>query len=167
MQSIRSNKSFIAERLRAVIPEREKRVYLCIGTENVLADSFGPRVGTILQNNMKKPIFVYGLVDNNINALNLVNAVSVIRTLHPKHKLVVVDAAVGDVSELGCVQVNPYGVRPGSATDKVLPQVGDYSIIGIVSLRGIKNFYSTDYDKQLLIEELTNKVADAIVASES
>lgn len=61
------------ENLAKELQERVKNpVFVCIGTEKVFADSLGPRVGSLLNAQMSKPYFVYGLCNQNITAENLV-----------------------------------------------------------------------------------------------
>lgn len=89
-------------------------VLLCIGTENVTGDSLGPRVGTLIQNKMKRPLLVYGYEGCNVNAQNLVLAYDMVRVMHPEKQIVVIDAAVGDNEEVGCVQIHKGGIMPGA-----------------------------------------------------
>ena len=121
-------------------------VLLCIGTENVTGDSLGPRVGTLIQNKMKRPLLVYGYEGCNVNAQNLV-------------------LAVGDNEEVGCVQIHKGGIMPGAATNKNLPQVGDVSILGVVSKRGCQDFYSSHSDRVMLVEKMAETIADSIIMS--
>lgn len=136
-------------------------VFMCIGTEKVFSDSLGPRVGTLLNNRMKTPQFVYGLVNSNITAENLCASYQIIRALHPHKQIVVIDAAVGAHEQIGTVQVSPEGLLPGAATNKNLPQIGDVSIVGIVGERGMADFYTTASEK----EKLVNKIAEFIVSA--
>ncbi|MEG1528116.1 MAG: spore protease YyaC [Clostridia bacterium] len=147
--------------LAKVLP-KEDVVYMCIGTDSVLADSLGPRVGSYLQENMNKPIFVYGIANNNITAINLLSAYRFIKLLHPDKKIVVVDSAVGDTEEIGKIIFNDAPLCPGAATNKNLPSLGDYSIMGVVAERGLKDFYKKSVDKQTLVDSLAQIISQAI-----
>lgn len=140
-------------------------VFLCIGTENVTGDSLGPRVGTLLQNKMKTPLLIYGYEGCNVNAQNLVLAYDMVKIMHPEKQIVVVDAAVGDNEEVGCVQIHKGGIMPGAATNKNLPQVGDVSILGVVSKRGCQDFYSSHADRVILVEKMAETIANSIILS--
>ncbi|MDD3831688.1 MAG: spore protease YyaC [Clostridia bacterium] len=146
------------------LPPREQVVYFCIGTQKVVADSLGPTVGTILQEKMKSPIFVYGYFEADISALNLLNAYEFIRTLHPDKKVLVIDAGVGDESEIGRIIYKPTPLLPGAATNKNLPSLGHYSIVGIVALRGLEDFYQSTSTKRELINDMAQVIADAILS---
>lgn len=138
-------------------------VVVCIGTENVVADSLGPRVGSLLNENLSMPLFVYGMQGTNIDAKNLSQAVSVIKRLHPNSPLLVVDAAVGTDCQVGKVQLTTGGIVPGAATNKQLENVGDVSIVGIVSNKDMADFYENSVEKSLLVEKLSQFIATTIV----
>jgi len=155
-------KDNVSEIISRSLPPSEECVYMCIGTEHILSDSLGPRVGNILMEQDKKAIFVYGYMGNNINALNLLKAYRVIKLLHPDKKVVVIDAAVGETTEIGSVQILEGGTTPGAATNKNLPNIGDYSILGIIGIKGLKDFYVTSYDREKLLEHMSKIIAEAI-----
>ncbi len=138
-------------------------VVVCIGTENVVADSLGPRVGSLLNENLSIPLFIYGMQGANIDAKNLPLAASVIKRLHPNAQLLVVDAAVGNDNQVGKVQLTIGGITPGAATNKPLQSIGDVSIVGIVGNKDMADFYENNVEKTLLVEKLSQFIATAIV----
>ena len=147
--------------------QNEQTVYMCIGTEKVFSDSLGPRVGTLLNNNLRLPAFVYGLCDQNITAENLLYSYNFIKALHPNSKIVVIDAAVGTMEQIGKVQICDGGIAPGAATNKNLPSVGDVGIIGIVAEKGMGDFYSLNSSKDQLVGSVAQFIADAILGAMS
>ncbi len=158
------SKENAAKTISQYLPSSDECVYMCIGTEHILSDSLGPRVGMILMEQDKKPLFVYGYTGSNINAVNLLKAYQLIKLIHPDKKVVIVDAAVGDVAEVGSVQIIQGGMLPGAATNKNLPNIGDYSVLGIVAMKGLKDFYVTSFDREKLLEEMSKVIAEAITA---
>ena len=136
-------------------------VFLCIGVSKVVSDGLGPKVGSLLKKSHAE-LLVYGTEDFNVNASNLSRAIEFIRKVHPDKKLVVVDSAVGDATEVGCVQILTQGIAPGAATNKTLPKVGDLSLIGVVSMRGAKNFYQSDPDRVALVDKLASVLAESV-----
>ena len=140
-------------------------VYMCIGTEKVFSDSLGPRVGTLLNENMRAPAFVYGLCDQNITAENLLYSYNFIKTLHPESKIVVIDAAVGTKEQIGKIQLCEGGILPGAATNKNLPSVGDVGIVGIVADKGMGDFYTLSSVKDRLVGQIAQFIADAILVA--
>lgn len=140
-------------------------VFMCIGTEKVFSDSLGPRVGTLLNENMLFPAFVYGLREQNITAENLLYSYNFIKALHPESKIVVIDAAVGAKEQIGNVQLCDGGILPGAATNKNLPSVGDVGIVGIVADKGMGDFYTLNSEKDRLVGQIAQFIADAILVA--
>ena len=118
----------LAEELKV---QTNNPVFVCIGTEKVFSDSLGPKVGSLINAKMEKPLFVYGLCDQNITAENLVYCHDFIRQMHPNSQIVVVDAAVGTPDQIGKIQISDGGIVPGAATNKNLPNIGDVSIVAL------------------------------------
>ena len=143
--------------------QSKQTVYMCIGTEKVFSDSLGPRVGSILNEKMTVPAFVYGLCEQNITAENLLYSYSFIKALHPESKIVVIDAAVGSPEQIGRIQISDGGIMPGAATNKNLPSVGDVGIVGIVADKSMNDFYTLNSAKDKLVGEIALFIADAIV----
>lgn len=140
-------------------------VFMCIGTEKVFTDSLGPRVGTLLNMQMREPTFVYGMCEQNITAENLCQSYNFIKSMHPNNTIVVVDAGVGEKEQLGKVQLSENGVLPGAATNKNLPKIGDVGIVGIVAERGMSDFYTLNSAKDKLVGEVAKFIAETIISA--
>lgn len=138
-------------------------VFMCIGTEKVFSDSLGPRVGSLLNDGMQNPVFVYGMCDQNITAENLCHSYNFIKAMHPDSQIVVVDAGVGGYEQIGKIQLCDGGLIPGAATNKNLPSVGDVGIVGIVAERGMGDFYTLNSTKDKLVGAVAQFIADAIL----
>jgi putative sporulation protein YyaC len=166
MESININSGSCREQLQSAIKSIADgvNVFMCIGTEKVVSDSLGPRVGKLLTDKMNKPLFVYGTENANITAENLMYSYNFIKALHPDSKIAVVDAGVGKRDQVGEIQVIDGGIIPGAATNKNLPEVGDVSIVGIVAERGLADFYHSTTSKITLVERLANIICDAVTA---
>lgn len=151
----------LAEGLKPLINGR-KVVILCIGTEKVIGDSLGPATGTRLVNSLTSDVIVYGMLDSNVNAKNLLLVKDMIKTLHSDRVLVAIDAALGLNSEIGTMQIYAHGLYPGSATNKNLPCIGDVSIVGIVNQKicafELSMLYTAKY-------KMVNDMAHAICQS--
>lgn len=152
-----------AELAKDLVKQAENIVVMCIGTENVTSDSLGPRVGSLLNENLATPLFVYGMQGANIDAKNLKTALDVIKRLHPDAPLLVVDAAVGEQWQVGKVQLTKGDIAPGAATNKQLDRVGDISIVGIVGNKNMIDFYDNSVEKNILVESLSQFIATVIV----
>ena len=158
------DKQKMAEELKSKT-KNSQTVYMCIGTEKVFSDSLGPRVGSLLNENMLFPAFVYGLCEQNITAENLLYSYNFIKALHPDSTIVVIDAAVGTTDQIGKIQLCDGGILPGAATNKNLPSVGDVGIIGIVAEKGMSDFYTLNSSKDRLVGQIAQFIADVILVA--
>ena len=155
------DKQRMAEALKS--KTQGQTVYMCIGTEKVFSDSLGPRVGSLINQKMRSPAFVYGLCEQNITAENLLYSYNFIKALHPQSKIVVIDAAVGSPEQIGKIQISDGGIMPGAATNKNLPSVGDVGIVGIVADKSMNDFYTLNSAKDRLVGQIAQFIADAIL----
>ena len=109
----------------------DNTVIICIGTDRAIGDALGPLVGTMLKNSdFKYP--VYGTLDNPIHALNIYESIEKIKSKHSSSQFLAIDACLGSASNIGNIQIREGPILPGKGVGKKLPQVGTYSIVGIV-----------------------------------
>ena len=71
-------------------------VFLCVGNSHVWYDSFGPIVGSLLQNKYNIQSFVYGNCENNITRSNLFDYIEFVKRKHFNKKIIVLDSAISD-----------------------------------------------------------------------
>jgi len=109
-------------------------VFMCIGSDRHLLDSFGPLVGTMLRETAPRVISV-GTLENPVHARNLILKIRETRLLYPDQPWVAIDASVGAEDEIGRLRLRPGGLVPGRALAKNLPLVGQFSITGVVEVR--------------------------------
>ena len=114
-----------------ILSDSATPVILCIGSDRVLGDALGPVTGELLKRKFDVPAFVYGSLDCPVTALNLRSATAFIKARHRDSKIIAIDGAVG--SEVGKISVCGSSLRPGLASGKVLPNVGDVSVIVTVA----------------------------------
>lgn len=73
-----------------------------------------------------------GTLDCPVHAMNLEQAIFMVRRCYPDHVIVAVDASVGRSEHVGCVTLGKGALRPGLGVCKELQAVGDIFITGIV-----------------------------------
>ena len=144
--------------------QNKKLVILCIGSEKVVGDSLGPAIGTKLIEGLERDVIVYGALQSNVNAKNLLLVKDMIKTLHPDRTLLCIDAALGVTSEVGAIQLYAHGLYPGSATNKNLPCVGDVSLVGVVNQKMCAFELSMLYTAKFnLVNEMAQTICDSIL----
>lgn len=136
----------------------ENTVVVCIGTDRAIGDALGPLVGTMLKNSdFKYP--VYGTLDNPIHALNIYESIESIKNTHPNGNFLAIDACLGSKSSIGNIQVRKGPILPGKGVGKKLPQIGNYSIVGIVDKIDENNRFSFNNVRLSFILELSEMIS--------
>ena len=138
-------------------------VILCIGTDRVCGDALGPLVGTLLSTTLSVNSFVYGTLKFPVTALNLGDAIRFIKIKHPTAPVLAIDACVGKTADIGKIRLFDGGIKPGLATGKTLPTVGDLSITATVACSGADN--SLFKVSLSLIYELAHSIATTVAGA--
>lgn len=112
-------------------------VLLCIGSDLAVGDSLGPMTGTLLQSRGgANNAYLYGTLRSPITAREMKYMKRFLKETHPDSKVIAVDAAVGEESEIGLVKISDSSLRPGSGANKRLGTIGDVSVLGIIGRKG-------------------------------
>ncbi|MFI3167301.1 MAG: spore protease YyaC [Bacillota bacterium] len=112
-------------------------VVLFVGSDKVVGDALAPICGSLLKK-MRPQCFIYGDLQNPVNAKNLQSTLDFIKAVHKGHKILVVDASIGKQCDVGKIKFVAGGISPGKAVGRNFDAVGDFSIIGIVAHRNEK-----------------------------
>lgn len=109
-------------------------IFLCIGTDRFISDSLGPIVGNLLIKSLPPTYHVYGTLKSPIHAMNLEENIKYIKKKHPNSKIIAIDASLGGKESIGKISIKKAPLYPGKGVGKILPSVGDVSIVGIVDV---------------------------------
>lgn len=139
-------------------------VVLCIGSDLAIGDSLGPVTGTLLRRQEGFRGFVYGTLKTPVTAKEIKNLESFLRKTHPRSKIIAVDAAVGEESDVGLLKVTPGPLRPGSGANKRLGKVGDVSILGIVARKSAFSYSLLNLTRLNMVYTMAETVARALAA---
>ncbi len=140
----------------------KRPVIICVGSDLTVGDSLGPFVGTKLIESKNSSIFVYGTLKNPITAKEVKTISENVKLMHPNSKILVVDAALGNASEIGYVKILDGGIKPGLGVKKDLPLIGDVSIIAIVGEYKAKNYTLSGNERFNLVYTMGVDIAKAI-----
>ena len=132
-------KQFVQDFSLALRPKVEnleisKLIFLCIGTDRITGDAFGPLVGYKLKNLFygEKNIEVIGDLENIVSLSNIANTIKYINNKYEIPFVIAIDSAVSNRIEIGRVVVSKYKMNIGYSLRKNI-LVGDISIKGIVA----------------------------------
>lgn len=121
-------------------------VFLCIGTDRLIGDCFGPLVGTKLEELLQKynifNINIYGTMEENICYTNIEKKLKKIKAEHPTACIVAIDAALSDEINIGKIYVNRKKMTLANGLYKPKIEVGDISVKAVVG----KNYKLSKYN---------------------
>ncbi len=115
-------------------------ILLCIGSDRSTGDSLGPLIGSGVESPDQDFFRVYGTLAQPVHATNLQEAMETISQKYADPFIIAVDACLGRLESVGCVNIAAGALRPGAGVKKELPPVGDVHITGVVNIGGFMEF---------------------------
>lgn len=130
---VNSFASILCEKTKDI--EISKLIFLCIGTDRITGDSFGPLVGYKLKRIFENynNIEVIGTLENTISMQNILYILDRIYKTYEDPFLIAIDAALSNKKDIGRIIVSKNKMNIGSSYKRKNIFVGDVSIKGIVS----------------------------------
>lgn len=138
-------------------------VIVCVGSDLAIGDSLGPIIGSELKDKLKGKAYVYGSLEAPITAKEIKTVFNTINKLHPKSKILVVDAAIGEELDIGKIKIKDVGIKPGEGINKDLEKIGDVSIIGIVSDKSHSKTSIYSDTRFSLIKKMATVIVNGII----
>lgn len=123
----------ILNQIENINKEYNNIIIVNVGTDRSIGDSLAPLVGKLLseRKNIHGVCKIYGTIDNPVHAKNIGE---IIKKIDTKNNLIIgIDASLGKSENIGKITINKEPIRPGLGVGKVLPNVGDFSIMGVVN----------------------------------
>ncbi|RJX39234.1 spore protease YyaC [Paenibacillus pinisoli] len=151
------------DRIAEKEPDRERIMFICIGTDRSTGDAFGPLLGSLLKEQGWK--HVIGTLEEPCDAHAVEGAVREAIALQGSGRLtiVAVDACLGKPQSVGGFIAWEGPLQPGAATGgRRLPAVGDYSIAGVVNQNGVKAYGMLQTTSLHLVMGMAKQAAAAI-----
>ena len=150
----------IDARMREVKSGREL-VFLCIGTDRATGDCLGPLVGSRLKS-LSPAAAVYGTLETPIHATNLQEALNEISTIYTQPFIIAVDACLGNADRIGYINVRRGSLKPGTALNKSLPEVGDFHISGVVNVGGFFEHMVLQNTRLFIVYKMADIIAKGL-----
>ena len=139
-------------------------VYVCIGTDRATGDCLGPMVGTRLQSTSIRAD-VYGTLEQPVHAANLLQFMQRIADQYENPLTVAIDASLGNSNRIGFINVKKGGLKPGTALNKDLPEVGDFHISGVVNVGGYLEQMVLQNTRLFLVYRMAEIIARSILVA--
>jgi len=126
-------------------------------------DSLGPITGSMLKAKMAPPqTVVLGNLENTITAKEIKYLNRFLRDTFPSRLIVTIDAAVGDLSDVGVIKVSDAPLSPGSGVNKRLGKVGDISVQGVVAEKNFLSKRALAEVRMKMVYKMSDVISDAI-----
>ena len=145
-------------------------VFVCIGTDRMTGDCFGPIVGSRLKEMLECynifNINIYGNLEENICYTNVEKTIKLIENSHPNACIIVVDAALSKKENVGKIFVKKEKTVLGRGLNKNKIELGDLSIKAVVGKNNKLPYYNYNILQNVPLNtviKLANVVADGIV----
>ena len=110
-------------------------VFLCVGTDRITGDSFGPLVGYKLRElyRAEKRVHIFGDLGNDISINNIEKILKQINEKYANPFVIAIDSAMANKDNIGKIVVGRRRMNLGSSLNKKTIKVGDISIKGVVA----------------------------------
>ena len=105
-----------------------KPIIACIGSTKDIKDSLGPITGQLLVEKYKVDAIVIGTLLSPLHALNITQRMARVCDIYPQSKTLAIDACRFPDGKHR-IRLIKGGIKPGLASGKNLPRVGNYSIV--------------------------------------
>lgn len=141
----------------------EEYIFVCIGTNQLLEDSFDPRVGEILEKKFKEisKVKVLGTMKCPIHFQNAPVFVDYLKT--EKSKLIVIDSALGEEELIGNTYMNRGGIEIGKAFGKSFYFPAHWNIKTIVGKKEeMAQNRKSVYQMNQLAQKLASQIAEVM-----
>lgn len=144
--------------IAATLPTHDRIVIICVGSMRVTGDSYGPRVGSILQQITSYPVI--GTMEDPCHATNMLEKLEILKE-YKDHFVIAIDAALTNGDRVGELQIDVGGMKFGHAVGLDFPTVGDLSVKGVVDKQDDEGgivLFSTPIHRVHQMARLTAKI---------
>lgn len=141
--------------------KKKSYTFVCIGTNKIISDSFGPRVGNKLKKvfYLSPEINVYGTMKNPIH---LKNAMLFLDEIKNEKQIILIDSAIGKKEEIGNTYVNRGGTEIGKAFNKSIYFPANLNIKTVIGSKEYMPNYSINQIEKLA-DDIAIKIANIVL----
>ncbi|OBZ08682.1 spore protease YyaC [Bacillus sp. FJAT-26390] len=132
-------------------------VFICIGSDRSTGDSFGPLVGTMLQEGGWPNVI--GTLEKPCDAHAVEQAA---QAIHKDAIVIAIDACLGKPGSVGRFIASEGPIEPGKAIGRRLPAIGHYSVAGVVNANGPKAYWMLQTTSLYHVLQMAKEIVSAI-----
>lgn len=133
-------------------------VFVCVGTDRATGDCLGPLVGTRLKS-FSRSINIYGTLQEPAHATNMMQVLDTLRQNYHHPLIIAVDACLGSYERVGFINVKKGSLKPGTALNKTLPEIGDFYVSGVVNVGGFLEHMVLQNTRLYLVYQMADVIA--------
>lgn len=153
--------AFSVNLLKQAVTLYRCRVIVCIGTDRSTGDSLGPIVGSKLNEINHSYFRVYGTLENPVHASNLAEYLKMIDELADPF-VIAIDACLGNIDNVGCINIVEGALKPGAGVNKLLPPVGNFHITGVVNVGGFMEYFVLQNTRLNTVMKMAGIISEGI-----
>jgi putative sporulation protein YyaC len=136
-------------------------IYLCIGTDRATGDCLGPLVGSRLRI-LNPSANVFGTLESPVHATNLQQTLEEIFNKYENPFIIAVDACLGSAERIGYINVRKGSLKPGTALNKSLPEVGNFHISAVVNVGGFFEHMILQNTRLFIVYKMADIIAKGL-----
>lgn len=138
-------------------------VIVCIGSDLAIGDSLGPITGSMLKfKTQGLNVFIYGTLSSPVTAKEIKYMRTFLQETHEGSQIIAIDAAVGNEGDIGLIKLCDTPLQPGAGANKRLGELGDMSVMGIVSEKSVANYGLLNTTRLNLVYTMSEIISDGI-----
>jgi putative sporulation protein YyaC len=162
LDAINKFSSLFSEKLLRLNPfPNQPWVIMCIGTDRSTGDSLGPIVGTQLLEVNFYAFKVFGTLEKPVHATNLSDHLQTIESLYNPF-IIAVDACLGNIDNVGNINIGEGALTPGAGVNKSLPSVGNLHITGVVNVGGFMEYFVLQNTRLSIVMKMAKIISTGI-----
>lgn len=140
------------------ITKNKKVLFACVGTDRSTGDSLGCLTGTFLQ---ELGYNIVGTLDDPLHATNLVERMAGIKEMDID-LVIAIDACLGRQENIENIYLKDIPLKPGAGVGKDLPEIGDYTITGIVNVGGFMEYMVLQNTRLSKVMNMSKSIVEVV-----
>ena len=146
----------------------DKIIFLCIGTNAIVGDAFGPVVGSVLKRFFQndKSVLIMGDLQNTITYNDIPEKQIYINNNYKNSLIIVLDSALSELHNLGKIFIQNRGLKYAESLRKKNNTIGNISIKAIVGVNtndSLINFNNLENASIENLELMSKIVSNGII----